>query len=248
MKSFSGPSIVSVAIIAPLILFFVAGMLIDDSSRTARNDVSGAVSDDPDPVRHLALVATRVGLMTLAIGTFWSVYRQSFPLKFDLWSVLVGVAGSALWIGICELQLESALLQTIGLSDDWLGARSGINPFELYNGGQRWLFLVLRFAQLVLLVPIAEELFLRGFLMRAVEVEDWTRLPLSGIGMTGLTAGTLYGVLSHPNEFFAAAVWFSLISFLMVKTGRFWNCVAAHATTNLILGLYILWAGSWHLW
>jgi CAAX prenyl protease-like protein len=99
-----------------------------------------------------------------------------------------------------------------------------------------------------MMVPIAEELFLRGFLMRAVDCQDWQRLPLTQIGSAGLVAGTVYGVASHPSEAIAAAVWFSLVTLLMVKTGKFWNCVLAHAITNLLLGVYVCMTGNWHLW
>jgi len=34
----------------------------------------------------------------------------------------------------------------------------------------------------------------------------------------------------------------------MVRTRNFWDCVAAHAVTNLLLGVYIVAAGQWTLW
>ena len=84
--------------------------------------------------------------------------------------------------------------------------------------------------------------------MRAFEADDWPSLSLTQIGRNGLIIGTVYGVATHPGEFIAAALWFSLVSWLMVKTGKFWNCVLAHAVTNLILGLYVCASGQWHLW
>ena len=32
------------------------------------------------------------------------------------------------------------------------------------------------------------------------------------------------------------------------KTGSIWDCVVAHAVTNLLLGIYIVKFGAWHLW
>jgi CAAX prenyl protease-like protein len=163
--------------------------------------------------------------------------------------VFVGVLGAGIWIGLCRVNLESRLMVTIGLSPDWLGGRAAINPWEWFPAStDRWAFLVTRFALLVIAVPIAEELLLRGFLIRFLEHETWETLPLDQIGRRGLFAATIYGALTHPSEWIAAAVWFSLITMLMVRTKRFWDCVVAHSVTNAILGAYIIWAEDWRLW
>ena len=49
-----------------------------------------------------------------------------------------------------------------------------------------------------------------------------------------------------PAEMFAAAVWFTLITWLMFKTKNIWDCVAAHAVTNLLLGVYVVLSGDWY--
>ena len=43
-------------------------------------------------------------------------------------------------------------------------------------------------------------------------------------------------------------LWFGLVSWLMNKTGSLWDCVVAHAVTNLLLGIYVLIFAQWHLW
>jgi hypothetical protein len=55
-------------------------------------------------------------------------------------------------------------------------------------------------------------------------------------------------MMMHPAELLAALVWFSLITWLMVRTKNIWDCVAAHAVTNLLLGMYVVARGAWHLW
>jgi hypothetical protein len=45
----------------------------------------------------------------------------------------------------------------------------------------------------------------------------------------------------------AALVWFSLVTLLMVRTRSMWDCVVAHAVTNLLLGIYVVYSGSWAL-
>jgi len=174
---------------------------------------------------------------------------RQFPPAVDYRGILFGLLGAVIWIGTCSLELERSLIDALGLSQDWLPARESVNPFDVYATSDSLLaFLAVRFSLLVICVPIAEELFLRGFVMRAVEVEDWTELPLQQIGTTGLVMGTVYGIATHPAEWIAAALWFTLITLLMVRSGKFWNCVVAHAITNLILGIYVCLYAQWHLW
>jgi hypothetical protein len=54
--------------------------------------------------------------------------------------------------------------------------------------------------------------------------------------------------MSRLSVLIAALVWFSLVSFLMVRTGKFWNCVLAHAITNGLLGIYVITFHQWQLW
>jgi CAAX prenyl protease-like protein len=111
-----------------------------------------------------------------------------------------------------------------------------------------WGFLAVRFAGLVLVVPVIEEFFVRGFLMRYVESARWDSLPLGGVSWKSASAVGVYAVLSHPGEAIAALVWFGMVTWLYARTRNLWDCVAAHATTNLLLGIYVVTQGAWELW
>lgn len=231
----------TISLLAPLVVFFALGSIIDYESDANANGIDGTT--------FLYLVIARVVAMGGFIFGFWRVYLKDFSFQVDHWGVIVGAVGGIAWIGLCAIGLEQKLLTFLGLSPDLLGERSGVNPWEAYSDvGTRNLFLVFRFTLLVVTVPIAEELFLRGFFMRYIDATNWQELRLAEIGSAGLIAGTAYGVASHPSEMIAAAVWFSLVTWLMVRTDKFWNCVLAHAVTNLILGVYLCMTGNWHLW
>ena len=101
---------------------------------------------------------------------------------------------------------------------------------------------------MAVIVPLIEELFLRGWFVRWVEDPEWENLSLRGLSWKALMAASVYGVLTHPTEAIAAFVWFGLVSWLMNRTGSFWDCVVAHAVTNLLLGVYVLIFAQWHLW
>ena len=231
--------------VGPLAVYFAVGTLVP--SVWERVDLN--LNVDQSSSVALVCVLARLCLVGAAVvlGLRW--VTRCFPFSVTPLAVGIGVVGGAIWIGCCRLNLESRLMTALGLSPDWLGQRDGINPFELFSSNSEvYVFLVARFALLVLAVPIAEELMLRGFLIRYVTDTSWESLPLGAVGKIGLVAATGYGVLSHPSEWIAAFVWFTLITLLMMRTKRFWDCVVAHSITNGMLGTYILCAHDWRLW
>lgn len=197
-----------------------------------------------------AIYTAKLLLTAAAVAYVWPGYRQH-PLRLTWLWLPVGLVGGLVWIGLCELHLEQRFITAVGL-DKWLsiGQRSAFNPLEQLAGNPAlaYGFLAIRLTGLVLLVPLIEEMFLRGFLMRFVMRHDWWRIPIGQVNATAIAVGTLVPVLMHGvNEYVAAAVWFSLITWLMIRTRNIWDCVAAHAVTNLVLGIYVIATGHWRL-
>ena len=235
-----------VVFLGPIAAFMIVGTILP------RLFLGVDASDTPvSKAPHVALwvAIARVVAMLLVIG--WAMPRllKAFPLRVSGLSIAVGLVGGVIWIVLCRLNYEASLLEFIGKPADFFGAREAIDPWLLFpDSMNRGIFLAFRILLLVVAVPIAEELMLRGCLIRAVEVEDWHALPIDQIGRIGLITATVYGVFSHPAEWVAAAVWFSMVTWLMVRTRSFWDCVVAHAVTNAVLGAYILQSGDWRLW
>lgn len=188
-----------------------------------------------------------------ALRVVWPVYRPLIrPIGWQ--GIAVGIVGAVLWIGICHLELERTYLlplaKSIGL-DGFLGSqtRSAFNPFVQLSGHPIGvvLYLLVRGIGLVLIVPIVEEYFLRGFLMRYVAADKWWKYPIGSVTRNSVIAGTLVPMLMHPGELLAAAVWFSLVTLLFVRSKNLWECIAAHCATNLLLGIYVVLFSAWHL-
>lgn len=215
-----------------------------------------AESSETRPARrwgmaYPAFYSARVAATIVVMLIFFPGYMQ-FPLRISWLAAAAGMVGVVLWVGICSLHLEARILAALGFdAQSLLGVRAGMNPFDYFAGRPVEMagFLVVRFLGLALVVPIIEEFFLRGFLMRfVIDPDTWWKLPF-GVATTGaIAAGTLYGMLTHPGELLAAAVWFSLITWLMLRTKSIWDCATAHAVTNFLLGLWVLLAGDWKLW
>ena len=184
-------------------------------------------------------------------GILWwyrRVYLAVFPWRFSPWSIVLGLLGVILWVGLCSLGLESRLLQTVGLKG-MLPQRPGVNPFESFTPASVGWFLFVRFTVLMLVVPLAEELLVRGWLVRYLQAqENWDIQPLATVGWAAQLGVIAYAVLTHPQEAVAAIAWFGMVNWWMKRTGNFWDCVLVHAVTNGLLGVWILYTGDWRLW
>lgn len=117
------------------------------------------------------------------------------------------------------------------------------------------------------LVPVFEELLMRGFVLRFAY--QWlearknhqdalhysldqqsidTVLPGSwSWGAVGISA-VVFAMGHHHVEWPAAIVFSLLMSFLWVWRKDLLVCIVAHSVTNITLALYVVLTGSWHLW
>jgi len=184
-------------------------------------------------------ILTTAAIVVVASFGYWRI-----PFRISWLGFAVGAVGIVVWIGLAHLNREY-----LHLSDS--DGRPAFNPFvELahWDKGSIWDFILLRFFGLVVIVPIVEEFFIRCFLIRYVDSPDWDEQPLADAKTFGWLSPTIYGLATHLTEPLAAVAWFSLITWLHKKTGNVWDCVVAHAVTNLLLGIYILKYDAWHLW
>lgn len=158
------------------------------------------------------------------------------------WPPLVGLALVVPWVVLATLQRDAGWAGA-------LGTRSGFNPFAAFPAGSpwAWAFLAVRAAGLVAVVPIVEELFLRGFLMRYAVKEEFWSVPFGLLAPMAVAACSLYAVATHPGEAVAALGWFGIVSGIAAATRRPIDCILAHAATNLALGAYVLATGAWWL-
>jgi CAAX prenyl protease-like protein len=199
--------------------------------------------------RYLAMTIIRLVVAGGLLLYWFREYTSQFKFRVGWRWLPVGIGGAIAWIGICHFQLESRFLVALGFSETALGARTAFNPMDGFETRILLvLFMVARFGVLVAAVPLAEEIFLRGFLMRYVQQADWWKADLGKLKWLALLVGPAYGALTHPSEMIAAIVWFSLVTWLMVKTRSIWECVFAHAVTNLLLGVYVVQFSQWQLW
>jgi exosortase E/protease (VPEID-CTERM system) len=105
-----------------------------------------------------------------------------------------------------------------------------------------------RIAGSVLVVPVAEELAYRGYLMRRLIRADFESLPFRSVrwpalGVAAVVFGIAHGALWLPG--IAAGLAYGLI---LIRRGHLGEAVAAHATTNALLVIGVIAGNQWQLW
>ncbi|MDO4576064.1 MAG: CAAX prenyl protease-related protein [Planctomycetia bacterium] len=227
-------------LLLPFLLFMIIGGWEPTS---AVHDAEAMV-----PYRLYPLVySLKIAVTTLAVLVCFVWWRKEFPLRFtrQTWlAVLAGAVGFMVWVGVCHLNLEKQILAFAG-QNVALGVRSGYNPFVNLSPDQANLFWIVRLIGLALVVPIMEEFFLRGFLLRYVLGDHWQTVPFGTL--TPMVWGTtlVYAAATHPGEAVAAILWFSAVTWFSARTRNIWDAVVFHAVTNLLLGLYVFQSGEW---
>jgi exosortase E/protease (VPEID-CTERM system) len=114
--------------------------------------------------------------------------------------------------------------------------------------GLRGFWIASRIAGSILIVPIAEELAYRGYLMRRLAKPDFESVPFDSVPWPALIAtailfGVVHGALWLPG--IAAGLAYGL---LLVRRGRIGEAVAAHATTNAMIAVSVLGWNQWQHW
>jgi CAAX prenyl protease-like protein len=231
--------------ILPLFVFLlIASFYPSFADSFAESESDGNLEVTSKTWTYIVMIGMQVLIATGLLIYFRKTYLEHFPLRFSPLSIVVGAVGVVLWIVVCDFQLEPKFWTLLGFGT----SRPSFNPFTIGDRNVLVSFLVIRMTLLALIVPIIEELFLRGWLVRWVEDPAWENLSLSSLSLKALLSASVYGVVAHPGEAIAAFLWFGLVTWLMQRTGNLWDCVVAHAVTNLLLGIYILKFEQWHFW
>ena len=246
--------------VLPLLVFMSAANLepkAPESSNQVMTPPGESIATEDTPAgggfvafeSYPLMYAVRIGLTLIAIGIAWRMYR-TFPFRISGWSIACGVVGIIVWVGLCHLDLEDKVIPASARK--WLGGeRAGFNPYvELGDRPAVMIsFIAVRLFGLALVVPLIEEFLLRGFVVRFLEGANWWTLPVGSTAAMCWVAVIVYAAATHPGEMFAAIVWFSLVTAIVGYTKNIWDAVAAHAVTNLLLGIYVLSTEkNWELW
>ncbi len=167
---------------------------------------------------------------------WWRWYELKIPRQ-PLFTIGIGILALILWIA----------------PQQWLKFPPRVDGFDpAFFGASGWKYglnLGLRFFRLVVVVPLIEEIFWRGFLLRYLIREDFTKVPVGAFSWLSFGVVTAGFTMEHSvPDWPAAAITGALFNLVAYRTRSLSSCVLVHAVTNAMLGVYILRTGQWGFW
>jgi CAAX prenyl protease-like protein len=220
-------SLFSRSVLAPRVAPFIIFILL-----TACQGKFGAES-----AYWFYLAKTVVGLWLL-----WEIRPLVAEMRwaFGWEAVAVGVGVCVMWIGL----------------DDWYPklsfSKAGVenaNPFLVF--GQHSLaaycFLGVHLFGMTVVVPPLEEVFYRSFLYRYIARQSFMEVPLNRfLPLPFFVTALLFGC--EHSQWLAGILCGMAYQWLVLRKNRLGDAMAAHAITNLLLGIWVVWRGAWNFW
>lgn len=167
------------------------------------------------PLRAVAMLAALLLFRSLYLRLEW---------RFDPLAAVAGVAIGIVWVLTQEGDVEK---------QSALGEALAAMPPAIFA---LWVFS--RIFGTTLLVPLIEELFFRGYLLR--------RLDSGGIAMRVVAIATSAGLFAvlHDRWLLAAAAGV-VLSLLVLRQGRLTDAILAHVVANGIVAFWAVATGDW---
>ncbi len=184
-----------------------------------------------DAVRIVAVCAV---LIAFARAGSYPELRPRPSAAHVLLGVAAGLAAGAAWVPLAELVPP--------LTDD---VRTGLDP------AGNLLFTSFRIAAMVLVVPFAEELFVRSALPRLVDAagdEDWRGRAVGAFTRLSFVVSVAFFTFTHPAEWLAALATGVLWTALVAKTRNLRVVIVAHAVANAWVAAHVVVTGETQWW
>jgi CAAX prenyl protease-like protein len=165
-------------------------------------------------------------------------FAEEMRWAFSWEAVAVGAAICAVWVGLDGLYPRFAKLD------------EGWNPNRQFGQGSpaAWFYLVVRIGGSSIVVPPLEEVFYRSFLYRYLVKLDFRSMPLERFhGLSFFATSSIFGLM-HPDRWLAGILCGIAYQWLVVRKNRLGDAMTAHAITNFLLGLWVIWKGAWTFW
>lgn len=183
--------------------------------------------------------------VAILAGVIWWGSREVLDLRmpYAAHSVLLGIAVFVVWIAPDVLWP--------GYREHWLFQNSltGKVATSLPAGLETdRLVLTFRTIRAGLIVPIVEELFWRGWLMRWLIDNDFRKVPLGTFASGAFWITAVLFAVEHGPYWEVGLLAGIAYNWWMVRTKSLGDCILAHAVTNLILSGYVIATGKWFYW
>ena len=207
----------------------------------------------------LALIALGSGLKAIG-GSFWlsSPEYWIYPAQTVLCAGLILVVSTRIRVRETPPACFCARgwpcgFRPLGFAADVFGfapRTEGFNPNVFANQPSLyWPTISLRFLRLVIVVPLMEEIFWRGFLLRYLIDDKFYAVPFGKFSAFSFWSVSAAFALAHSMpDWIAAFITGMAFNAVAYRTKSLTSCIVVHAVTNLLLGLWIMRTQQWGFW
>lgn len=192
-------------------------------------------------------------LLLLVLQLLTLTFSGEFDFYYPLRVILVG---GVIWayrehygplLGSISLR---ALFCGVGVYFCWiLLAAPGVGsaPTEFLGGSALTLWVGFRVCGSVVLVPMVEELFFRGYLLRRLQSRDFESVPIGRLTLPSVAISSLCFGFLHQSWLagIVAGLGYALV---LRNRGGLADAIVAHGITNLCLVGHVLGLGAWGYW
>jgi CAAX prenyl protease-like protein len=183
----------------------------------------------------------RVLVVSLTLAVLARPYIELRPTR-PVSSVLIGAAVFAVWVAP-DLLFH---YRSFWLFDNAvMGHPVSTIPPALHRSVP---FILLRTAGATVLVPIVEELFWRGWLMRWLIAPKFREIPFGAFTPSAFLIVAVLFAAEHGSYWEVGLAAGIVYNWWAVRTRSLADCILAHAVTNGILSAYVLLSGQWQYW
>ena len=185
-------------------------------------------------------------IRVVVVGVVLAVFSRDLVSFRDVtWagSTMVGIVVFVIWVAPDVIW---PAYRTHWLFDNSLvGSATSSLPQDVKGSV---VFLATRIFGSVVLVPILEELFWRGWLMRWLIRPDFQAVRLGTYTPYSFWMTAVLFAAEHGSYWDVGLLAGIVYNWWMVRTGNLGDCIVAHAVTNALLAVYVLYSGRWQYW
>jgi len=174
------------------------------------------------------LYPLRIVLALALMGPWWQSYRSLLGKGFSLPAVAVGLLTYLVWIALVP-------------------GKPGRMIWGLVSPELAWAWICCRVLGSSLVIPLAEELAFRGYLMRRMQHRDFDGVAPQQVGWPALLVSSLIFGWLHQDHLAGVLAGLAYAT-LYRNRGRLGEAVVAHGLTNFCICLQVLLLGHWSLW
>jgi uncharacterized protein len=180
----------------------------------------------------------------------WQWYPRLNPRNLG-WAALAGVAVFLLWIApetdfATRFEGLHRAYLTFGTMPFWkIEAPQMEMPYHPDQCG--WVFTIVRLLGSAFVIAFIEEFFFRGFVYRWMIRDRFWEVDHGHFDRTMFLGVAIIFGLEH-REWIAGILCGLIYGWMYIRTRDIWAVGIAHALTNFLLGVYVIWAEKYAFW